>query len=83
MWYAGCGCGKWVGKIVERIETWCKDHEVDGMSVKEVARRAVRHAVSRVAPAFQATVPAAAVGRTRSGGLSNLFHRLNEGGMPV
>lgn len=71
------------GKIVERIGTWYKHHDAGVVSVKEVARRAVRRVVRKMAPAFQATVPATVVGRTRSGGLSNLFHRINEGGMPV
>lgn len=71
------------GKIVERIDAWCRTREDGAGLVKEAARRAVRQAVRTWAPSLGAKVPAMSVGRTASGGLSHLFHRLNESGMPT
>lgn len=71
------------GEIIERLEEWCaREGELIGV-VKDAVRNAVRSVAATTSTALTANVPIKHTGTNTSGGLSNLFHRLNESGMPA
>lgn len=70
------------GDIVERIEEWSKAGGDMLEDAKETVRKAARAVVAAATDTLRAGVPIKLVGKSASGGLSYLFHRLNESGMP-
>lgn len=70
------------GDIVEHIEEWAKAGGEMLEDAKETVRKAARAVVAAATDTLRAGVPIKLVGKSASGGLSYLFHRLEEGGMP-
>lgn len=69
--------------IIERIEEWSTAEGEVFQETRDTVRRAVRSVITMVSSRLIANVPIKQTGTSASGGLSNLFHRLNESGMPA
>ncbi|MDD2628584.1 MAG: ISLre2 family transposase [Limnochordia bacterium] len=69
-------------KVTDNVIKFMRKIDFSLGSLKEIAEKAVRKVVRKnVYVPRAAGTPIAHVGRTSSGGMSNLMHRLNEGGM--
>lgn len=74
----------WFGNLLARLEAICAKHLKAPVSLKAAATEAAKSVMRGLSIGMkQGGTPICHAGRTASGGLSHLMHRINESGMTV